>query len=173
MPRGDLHTLLVVIASSALFLSLSAAQLHPQIHWKWPKRFRTTTPTCPPMVSMNKGINNIQGIRDTGDGQCVVMLPTEFEKIFEKVELTMLRGVKDWFKGLVLAIALKSYGNAAMFGAYEGLKQYIAGGQDPLIGEVFWIYIYPTDVVKSAVQVDDYKNSKYHDILASEGVEGL
>lgn len=81
--------------------------------------------------------------------------------------------MKGLFKGSVLAIALEIYGNAAMFGADEGLKQYIAGGQDPLIGEVFWIYIYPTDVVKSAVQVDDYKNSKYHDILASEGVEGL
>lgn len=44
------------------------------------------------MVSMNKGTNNLQGIRDTGDGQCVVLLLTEFEKFFEKVELTMLRG---------------------------------------------------------------------------------
>ncbi|CAN6913284.1 unnamed protein product [Brassica oleracea] len=37
-----------------------------------------------------QGINNLQGIWDTGDGQCVVMLQTKFEKFFEKIDLTML-----------------------------------------------------------------------------------
>ncbi|KAL0727465.1 hypothetical protein Bca4012_023558 [Brassica carinata] len=37
-----------------------------------------------------QGINNLQGIWDTGDGQCVVMLHTKFEKFFEKIDLTML-----------------------------------------------------------------------------------
>ncbi|KAL0429775.1 UNVERIFIED_CONTAM: Pre-processing-splicing factor 8A [Sesamum radiatum] len=31
-----------------------------------------------------------EGVWDTGDGQCVVMLQTKFEKFFEKIDLTML-----------------------------------------------------------------------------------
>ncbi|KAL0906456.1 hypothetical protein M5K25_024951 [Dendrobium thyrsiflorum] len=37
-----------------------------------------------------QGINNLLGIWDTSDGQCVVMLQTKFEKFFEKIDLTML-----------------------------------------------------------------------------------
>ncbi|XP_062089879.1 pre-mRNA-processing-splicing factor 8A [Humulus lupulus] len=37
-----------------------------------------------------QGINNLQDVWDTGDGQCVVMLQTKFEKFFEKIDLTML-----------------------------------------------------------------------------------
>ncbi|KAL0706666.1 hypothetical protein Bca4012_073092 [Brassica carinata] len=37
-----------------------------------------------------QGINNLQGVWDTSDGQCVVMLQTKFEKLFEKIDLTML-----------------------------------------------------------------------------------
>ncbi|KAK1263499.1 hypothetical protein QJS04_geneDACA009497 [Acorus gramineus] len=37
-----------------------------------------------------QGINNLQGVWDTSDGQCVVMLQTKFEKFFEKIDLTML-----------------------------------------------------------------------------------
>jgi solute carrier family 25 carnitine/acylcarnitine transporter 20/29 len=73
------------------------------------------------------------------------------------------------------------------------LKQYLAGGQDTsglgrgslivaggLAGGSFWLSVYPTDVVKSVIQVDDYKNPKFsgsidafRKILASEGVKGL
>ncbi|KAL8104136.1 mitochondrial carnitine/acylcarnitine carrier-like protein [Apium graveolens] len=102
-------------------------------------------------------------------------------------------GMKGLFKGLVPTMAREIPGNATMFGVYEGLKQYIAGGQDTsklgqgslmlaggLAGGAFWISVYPTDVVKSAIQVDDYKNPKYSGsinafkkILATEGVKGL
>ncbi|KAL8138631.1 hypothetical protein V2J09_004632 [Rumex salicifolius] len=49
--------------------------------------------TEPPPLLVYKwcqGINNLQGVWDTGDGQCVVMLQTKFEKFFEKIDLTML-----------------------------------------------------------------------------------
>lgn len=102
-------------------------------------------------------------------------------------------GAKGLFKGLVPTMAREVPGNAAMFGVYEALKQYLAGGQDTsklgrgslmlaggLAGGAFWISVYPTDVVKSVIQVDDYKNPKYsgsinafRKILASEGVKGL
>nr|XP_024363679.1 pre-mRNA-processing-splicing factor 8A isoform X1 [Physcomitrium patens] len=37
-----------------------------------------------------QGINNLQDIWDTSEGQCVVMLQTKFEKFFDKIDLTML-----------------------------------------------------------------------------------
>ena len=79
-------------------------------------------------------------------------------------------GVMGLFKGLVPTMAREVPGNAAMFGVYEALKQYLASGQDTsklgrgslmlaggLAGGAFWISVYPTDVVKSVIQEDDYK----------------
>ncbi|XP_010063538.2 pre-mRNA-processing-splicing factor 8A [Eucalyptus grandis] len=37
-----------------------------------------------------QGINNLQAIWDTSEGQCVVMLQTKFEKFFEKIDLHFL-----------------------------------------------------------------------------------
>ncbi|OMO77293.1 hypothetical protein CCACVL1_15112 [Corchorus capsularis] len=102
-------------------------------------------------------------------------------------------GMRGLFKGLVPTLAREVPGNAAMFGMYEAVKQYMAGGTDTsklgrgslivaggVAGATFWFSVYPTDVVKSVLQVDDYKNPKYtgsinafRTILASEGVKGL
>lgn len=102
-------------------------------------------------------------------------------------------GVRGLFKGLVPTLAREVPGNALMFGVYEAIKQYFAGGPDTsklgrgslivaggLAGGSFWLSVYPTDVVKSVIQVDDYKNPKFsgsidafRKIVASEGVKGL
>ncbi|KAK4490417.1 hypothetical protein RD792_001094 [Penstemon davidsonii] len=102
-------------------------------------------------------------------------------------------GVKGLFKGLIPTLAREVPGNAAMFGVYEAFKQYLAGGQDTsslgrgslilaggVAGGAFWVFVYPTDVVKSVLQVDDFKNPKYfgsldavRKIFKSEGVKGL
>lgn len=102
-------------------------------------------------------------------------------------------GMRGLFKGLVPTMAREIPGNAAMFGVYEAFKQFLAGGQDTsglgkgslmlgggLAGASFWASVYPTDVVKSVIQVDDFKNPKFSGsidafkkILASEGVKGL
>ena len=37
-----------------------------------------------------QGINNLTDVWDTNEGECVVMLQTRFEKMFEKVDLTLL-----------------------------------------------------------------------------------
>ncbi|KAI4328085.1 hypothetical protein L6164_020472 [Bauhinia variegata] len=102
-------------------------------------------------------------------------------------------GTKGLFKGLVPTMAREIPGNAVMFGVYEAVKQLIAGGSDTsklgrgsmivaggLAGASFWLLVYPTDVVKSVIQVDDCKNPKYsgsfdafRKIKASEGFKGL
>ncbi|KQJ97911.1 mitochondrial carnitine/acylcarnitine carrier-like protein isoform X2 [Brachypodium distachyon] len=102
-------------------------------------------------------------------------------------------GVRGLFKGLGPTLAREVPGNAVMFGVYEATKQAMAGGQDTsglgrgsmvvaggVAGAAFWGSVYPTDVVKSVLQVDDYKNPKYSGamdafkkILAADGVKGL
>ena len=49
--------------------------------------------TEPPPLLVYKwcqGINNLTDVWDTDEGECVVMLQTRFERMFEKVDLTML-----------------------------------------------------------------------------------
>ncbi|XP_057458074.1 mitochondrial carnitine/acylcarnitine carrier-like protein [Lotus japonicus] len=102
-------------------------------------------------------------------------------------------GTKGLFKGLVPTMAREIPGNAIMFGVYEAINQWIAGGTDTsglgrgslivaggLAGASFWLLVYPTDVVKSVIQVDDYKNPKFYGSLdafrkiqATQGFKGL
>jgi solute carrier family 25 (mitochondrial carnitine/acylcarnitine transporter), member 20/29 len=102
-------------------------------------------------------------------------------------------GTRGLFKGLVPTMGREVPGNALMFGVYEATKQYLTGGKDTsslgmgsqilaggLGGAVFWLVVYPTDVVKSVIQVDDYKNPRYsgsidalRKIVAADGVKGL
>ncbi|KAK7366926.1 hypothetical protein VNO80_08929 [Phaseolus coccineus] len=102
-------------------------------------------------------------------------------------------GIRGLFKGLVPTMAREVPGNAAMFGVYEALKRLLAGGTDTseldrgslllaggLAGAAYWLAVYPTDVVKSVIQIDDYKNPKFSGsidafrrISASEGFRGL
>ncbi|XP_071702581.1 mitochondrial carnitine/acylcarnitine carrier-like protein isoform X1 [Rutidosis leptorrhynchoides] len=102
-------------------------------------------------------------------------------------------GIRGLYKGLFPTFAREVPGNATMFGVYEAIKQYMAGGTDTsglgrgslmmaggLAGGAFWVSVYPTDVVKSVIQIDDFKNPKYSGsidafkkILKTEGVGGL
>ncbi|KAK7386670.1 hypothetical protein VNO78_27005 [Psophocarpus tetragonolobus] len=102
-------------------------------------------------------------------------------------------GMRGLFKGLVPTMGREIPGNAIMFGVYEALKQQFAGGTDTsglsrgslivaggLAGASFWFIVYPTDVIKSVIQVDDYRNPKFsgsfdafRKIRASEGFKGL
>ncbi|KAJ0240627.1 Mitochondrial carnitine/acylcarnitine carrier-like protein [Hirschfeldia incana] len=102
-------------------------------------------------------------------------------------------GARGLFKGLFPTFAREIPGNATMFATYEAFKRLLAGGSDTsslgqgslimaggVAGASFWGIVYPADVVKSVLQVDDYKNPKYRGsmdafrkILKAEGVKGL
>lgn len=102
-------------------------------------------------------------------------------------------GVLGLFKGLTPTLLREVPGNAAMFGVYEAVRQMLAGGKDisnlgkgsqilagGVAGAAFWLSVYPTDVIKSVIQVDDYHNPKYggtmdafRKVYAAEGVKGL
>jgi solute carrier family 25 carnitine/acylcarnitine transporter 20/29 len=102
-------------------------------------------------------------------------------------------GMLGLYKGLTPTLMREVPGNAAMFGAYEAVKQYLAGGKDTsslgrgsqlfaggVAGAMFWMSVYPTDVIKSVIQIDDHRNPKYkgtmdafRKVFASEGVKGL
>ncbi|CAN8267268.1 unnamed protein product [Cochlearia groenlandica] len=102
-------------------------------------------------------------------------------------------GPRGLFKGLFPTFLREVPGNATMFGVYEGVKRYLAGGSDTsslgqgslimaggIAGASLWGIFYPADVVKSVIQVDDFKNPKYdgamdafRKIVKSEGVKGL
>lgn len=36
------------------------------------------------------GVNNLQDVWDVGEGECNVLLESKFEKIYEKIDLTLL-----------------------------------------------------------------------------------
>ncbi|XP_004148480.1 mitochondrial carnitine/acylcarnitine carrier-like protein [Cucumis sativus] len=102
-------------------------------------------------------------------------------------------GINGLFKGMVPTLAREVPGNAVVFGVYELLKQQFAGGRKTsnlgrgslmvaggVSGAAYWLAVYPTDVIKSVIQVDDFKNPKFsgsmdafRKILALEGVKGL
>lgn len=42
------------------------------------------------LLSCSAGINNLQDVWDTSEGECNVMMESSFEKMYEKIDLTLL-----------------------------------------------------------------------------------
>ena len=42
------------------------------------------------LFSSSPGINNLQDVWDTGDAECNVMMESSFERLYEKIDLTLL-----------------------------------------------------------------------------------
>ncbi|KAG0459011.1 hypothetical protein HPP92_022139 [Vanilla planifolia] len=102
-------------------------------------------------------------------------------------------GLRGLYKGMLPTLAREVPGNGVAFGVYEASKNFLAGPRGTselsngslivaggLAGAGFWLAVYPTDVIKSVIQVDDFRNPKYsgmkdayHKILAAEGLKGL
>ena len=47
---------------------------------------------CPllPSPSLLPGVNNLQEVWETGEGECNVLMESQFEKMYEKIDLTLL-----------------------------------------------------------------------------------
>uniref|UniRef100_A9U4Q7 Predicted protein n=1 Tax=Physcomitrium patens TaxID=3218 RepID=A9U4Q7_PHYPA len=100
-------------------------------------------------------------------------------------------GILGFYKGLTPTFLREVFGNAAYFGSYQGTKQLEGGSASNLgtgslllagavAGAMFWLCVYPADVIKSVIQVDDYTNPKYtstfdafRKVIKSRGVKGL
>jgi solute carrier family 25 carnitine/acylcarnitine transporter 20/29 len=102
-------------------------------------------------------------------------------------------GVFGFFKGLSPTFLREVFGNAAYFGSYQGTKQLLSRGgtgenlstgsllvAGGVAGAMFWLLVYPADVIKSTIQVDDYRNPKYtstfdafRKVFKSQGMQGL
>lgn len=42
------------------------------------------------IIFFKTGINNLQDVWETGEGECNVMMETKYEKMYEKIDLTLL-----------------------------------------------------------------------------------
>ncbi|KAG0603867.1 hypothetical protein M758_10G126900 [Ceratodon purpureus] len=102
-------------------------------------------------------------------------------------------GIFGFFKGLSPTFLREVFGNAAYFGSYQGTKQLLTRGYTGenlstaslllaggVAGAMFWLLVYPADVIKSTIQVDDYQNPKYSStfdafrkVFKSQGMKGL
>lgn len=102
-------------------------------------------------------------------------------------------GMLGFFKGLSPTLLREVLGNAAYFGSYQGTKQLLSKGgtgedlstgsllvAGGVAGAMFWLSVYPADVIKSMIQVDDYRHPKYTNVLDafrkvfnSQGLKGF
>lgn len=99
-------------------------------------------------------------------------------------------GITGLFRGLSSTIAREMPGYFCFFGAYEGTRELLAnpgqnrddiGWQKTMIaggvgGSVLWLVIFPADVVKSRIQVQNMKESAsvvMKDIFKKEGISAF
>ena len=91
--------------------------------------------TEPPPLLVYKwcqGVNNLQDVWDTSEGQCNVMLETQFEKMYEKIDLTILnrllrlivdQNVADYMTGKNnVVINFKDMNHTNSYGLIRGLQ---------------------------------------------------
>ncbi|CAI5475746.1 unnamed protein product [Closterium sp. Yama58-4] len=94
----DLYTHLVPVYDIEPLEKITDAYLDNYLWYEADKRrlfpnWVKPADTEPPPLLVYKwcqGINNLHNVWETEDGQCVVLLQSRFEKLFEKVDLTLL-----------------------------------------------------------------------------------
>lgn len=84
------------------------------------------------MYKWCQGINNLTDVWDTDNGECVVMLQTRFEKMYEKMDLTMLNrllrlivdhNIADYMTAKNnVVIAYKDMSHTNSYGLLRGLQ---------------------------------------------------
>lgn len=90
-------------------------------------------------------------------------------------------GLRGIYKGMVPTLCREVPGSAVMFGTYEYVKieltrqqglgsvtqlglgsMVLAGG---IAGTSYWVAVYPADIIKSRIQVDDFSSPAYRGTL--------
>ena len=83
-------------------------------------------------------------------------------------------GSLGFFKGISAPLTMSMLFNGLLFGTYESCKYFYPTGKGEagkvlfaggLAGVGYWIVIFPLDLVKSRIQVDDIKNPKYKGVF--------
>eukprot|EP01083_Nonionella_stella_P133277 405152_1 len=79
-----------------------------------------------------QGVNNLADVWDTGDGHCVVMMQSKFDKVFEKIDLTLLNrllrlivdhNIADYMTAKNnVSIAYKDMSHTNSYGLIRGLQ---------------------------------------------------
>ncbi|KAK9810326.1 hypothetical protein WJX72_008725 [[Myrmecia] bisecta] len=105
-------------------------------------------------------------------------------------------GMLALYKGMAPTLLRELPGNAVMFGCYELVKQSLARSQGlssvtelgmgslilagGIAGVSYWAPVYPADVIKSKLQIDDFRRPAYRGVLdcarkvlAADGFKGL
>lgn len=94
----DLYTHLIPVYDVDPLEKITDAYLDQYLWYEADKRYlfpnwiKPGDSEPPPLLVYKwcQGINNLENIWDTSEGECVVMVETQFEKIYEKVDLTLL-----------------------------------------------------------------------------------
>lgn len=58
--------------------------------WKGVSALKIATSRNVTHLFVSSGINNLQDVWETSEGECNVMLESRFEKMYEKIDLTLL-----------------------------------------------------------------------------------
>lgn len=131
-------------------------------------------------------------------GGCVGLEPTVFRGPWDVMRAAYAQegGVRGWTTGLGATLLREIPGNALMFGAYESVKAAMASARGlpstqqldsaslmlagGIGGTAFWIFTYPTDVIKSRLQTQRFEAPMYGGIIdcaqklyRAEGLAGL
>lgn len=129
------------LTSLSPFLPLVARATKQQYLWYeadrrclFPNWVKPSDTEPPPLLVYKwcQGINNLQDVWDTSNGECVVMLQTRFEKLFEKIDLTMLNrllrlivdyNIADYMTSKNnVTIAYKDMSHTNSYGIIRGLQ---------------------------------------------------
>ena len=135
----DMFTYLVPVYKIEPLEKISDAYLDQYLWYEADKRHLVPNwvkpaDTEPPPLLVYKwanGINNLTDVWETSAGQCVVMLQTRLEKVYEKVDLTLLNrllrlivdhNIADYMSGKNnVAIAFKDMMHTNSYGIVRGL----------------------------------------------------
>ncbi|EGG17135.1 pre-mRNA processing factor 8 [Cavenderia fasciculata] len=136
----DYYTHLVPVYSIDPFEKITDAYLDQYLWYEGEKRqlfpnWVKPSDNEPPPVLVHKwcqGINNLDGIWETANGECVVAMQTTLSKVYEKIDLTLLnrllrlivdQNLADYMSGKNnVVIAFKDMNHTNNFGLIRGLQ---------------------------------------------------